>query len=107
MMLGTIGKDLGHQIENVVFLELMRRGYTIHIGKSGRSTKVDFVAVRDIQMEYYQVAATVLDEETLTHELVPLKEIRDNYPKFLITLDNFTCDHDGIHQLNLIDWLLA
>lgn len=105
MILGTQSKDIGHQIENIVYLELLRRGYTIHIGKSGRSTEVDFVAVRDKRTEYYQVSATVLDEGTLKRELMPLMQIKDNYPKFLITLDDFPSDHEGIQQVNLIDWL--
>jgi predicted AAA+ superfamily ATPase len=106
MILGTTNKDIGHQIENIVYLELLRRGYTINIGKSGRGTEVDFVAVRDRQTEYYQVSATVLDEITLERELAPLNQIKDNYPKFLITLDDFVSDYDGIRQLNLIDWLM-
>lgn len=106
MILSTTGKDIGHQIENIVYLELIRRGYTVNIGKSGRGTEVDFVAVRNKQTEYYQVSASVLDENTLTRELAPLKQIQDNYPKYLITLDDYTSDHDGIHQINLIDWLL-
>jgi len=105
MILGTINKDIGHQIENIVYLELLRRGYTVHIGKSGRSTEVDFVAVRDKKTEYYQVSASVLDEHTLERELTPFKQIKDNYPKILITLDDFIGDHDGIAQVNLIDWL--
>jgi len=107
MILGTTNKDIGHQIENIVYLELLRRGYTINIGKSGRGTEVDFVAVRDKKTEYYQVSASVLDEKTLERELNPLKEIKDNYPKFLVTLDDFTQDHNGIQQINLINWLLA
>jgi len=105
MILGTANKDIGHQIENIVYLELLRRGYTVNIGKSGRGTEVDFVAVRDKQTEYYQVSATVLDESTLERELASLKQIKDNYPKFLITLDDYAGDHDGIRQINLIDWL--
>jgi len=105
MILGTQGKDIGHQIENIVFLELLRRGYTIHIGKAGRSTEVDFVAVRNKQTIYIQVAATVLDESTLERELTSLRQIKDNYPKLLITLDDFVGDHEGIAQINLIDWL--
>lgn len=105
MILGTRNKDIGHQIENIVFLELLRRGYTINIGKSGRNTEVDFVAVRDSKIEYYQVSASVLDENTLKRELVSLKEIKDNYPKYLITLDTLTADHNGIQQMNLIEWL--
>jgi len=105
MILGTTNKDIGHQIENIVFLELLRRGYTINIGKSGRGTEVDFVAIRDKKTEYYQVSASVLDKNTLGRELTALKQISDNYPKYLITLDDFTGDHEGIQQVNLIDWL--
>jgi predicted AAA+ superfamily ATPase len=104
-MLGTHGKDIGHQIENIVYLELLRRGYTVNIGKAGRGTEVDFVAVRDKKTEYYQVSASVLDDSVLERELTSLKQIKDNYPKMLLTLDVFSGDHDGIMQLNLIDWL--
>jgi predicted AAA+ superfamily ATPase len=107
MILQTANKDIGHQIENIVYLELLRRGYTINIGKSGRGTEVDFVAVRDKKTEYYQVSASVLDENTLKRELEPLHQIKDNYPKFLITLDDFKGDYDGIQQVNMIDWLSA
>ena len=106
MILGTTNKDIGHQIENIVYLELLRRGYTVNIGKSGRGTEVDFVAVRDRKTEYYQVSASVLDEKTLERELVPFKQIKDNYQKFLITLDDLTGDYNGIQQVNLIDWLV-
>lgn len=105
MILGTMNKDIGHQIENIVYLELLRRGYTVNIGKSGRGTEVDFVAIRDKKTEYYQISASVLDESTLERELKPYDQIKDNYPKFLITLDDFTGDHAGIQQVNLIDWL--
>jgi predicted AAA+ superfamily ATPase len=105
MILGIANKDIGHQIENIVYLELLRRGYTVHIGKSGRGTEVDFVATRDKKTEYYQVSASVLDEKTLQRELAALKQIKDNYPKILIALDDFIGDHEGIQQLNLIDWL--
>jgi uncharacterized protein len=106
MILGTTNKDIGHQIENIVFLELLRRGYTINIGKSGRGTEVDFVAVRDRKTEYYQVSASVLDENTMKRELTPFEQIKDNYPKYLITMDDFTGDNEGIQHVNLIDWLL-
>jgi predicted AAA+ superfamily ATPase len=105
LILGTHGKDVGHQIENIVYLELLRRGYTVNIGKSGRGTEVDFVAVRDKKTEYYQVSASVLDESVLERELTPLRQINDNYPKTLLTLDVFSGDYDGINQLYLIDWL--
>ena len=86
-------------------MELRRRGYTINIGKSGRGAEVDFVVTRDKQTEYYQVSASVLDTETLERELAPLKQIKDNYPKFVLTLDDYAGDHDGIRQINLINWL--
>lgn len=105
MILSATNKDIGHQIENIVYLELRRRGYSVNIGKASRDTEVDFVAVRNKQTEYYQVAASVLDEETLKRELRPLKQIKDDYSKFLLTLDDFTADHDGIRQMNLVDWL--
>jgi len=105
MILSSANKDIGHQIENIVYLELLRRGYTINIGKAGRGTELDFVAVRDKQTEYFQVSASVLDQGTLDRELAPLKQIRDNYPKFLLTLDDYAGDYDGIRQINLIDWL--
>jgi predicted AAA+ superfamily ATPase len=105
LILGTHGKDIGHQIENIVYLELLRRGYTVNIGKSGRGTEVDFVAVRDKKTEYYQVSASVLDDTVLERELTSLRQINDNYPKIILTLDVFAGDHDGISQLNLIDWL--
>ena len=107
LALGTSNRDIGHQAENIVFLELSRRGYSIHAGKSGRGTEVDFVAARDRRTEYYQVSATVLDENTLKRELEPLRQIRDNYPKFLLSLDDFAADHDGIQQINLLDWLVG
>jgi predicted AAA+ superfamily ATPase len=105
MILGTRNKDIGHQIENIVFLELLRRGYTVNIGKSGRGTEVDFVAVRDKKHEYYQVSASVLDEKTLERELAPFRQIKDNYPKYLVTMDDFTGEYYGIQQVNLINWL--
>ncbi|MDR2047693.1 MAG: hypothetical protein LBP79_07425, partial [Clostridiales bacterium] len=73
---------------------------------SGRDTEIDFVAVGDNGTEYYQVSASVLDENTLTRELTPLRQIKDNYPKFVLTLDDFPADHNGIKQINLIDWLM-
>ena len=106
MILGTTSLDIGHLIENIVFLELLRRGYTISIGKSGRGKEVDFVAIRDKKTEYYQVSATVLDKSTLAREIEAFSQINDNYPKKLISLDDFTGDYNGVEQVNLIDWLM-
>ncbi|MCL2833826.1 MAG: ATP-binding protein [Treponema sp.] len=105
MILGVTNRDIGFQIENIVYLELLRRGNTVNIGKSGRGTEVDFIAVHDRQTVYYQVSASVLDQNTLERELAPLRQITDNYPKFLLTLDDYSNDYNGILQLNLIDWL--
>jgi predicted AAA+ superfamily ATPase len=106
-ILGTQGKDIGHQIENIVYLELLRRGYRVNIGKAGREAEVDFVASRNQKTEYYQVCTTVLEENTLARELRALKQVKDNYPKYLVTLDDYITDHDGIQQYNLVDWLSA
>ena len=104
IILSVENKDIGHILENIVYLELLRRGYIISIGKAGR-TEVDFIAVKNKQTEYYQVSATVLDQDTLARELAPFKNIKDNYPKYLITLDDFASDHNGIKQYNVIEWL--
>jgi predicted AAA+ superfamily ATPase len=107
-LLGTKKADMGHILENVVFLELYRRGYEIHIGKVGNS-EVDFIAVGDEGEEYYQVAYTVIDADgaTLRRELAPLESINDHNPKYFLTMDNtpFT-SHNGIKQINVLDWLL-
>lgn len=100
-------KDLGHLLENIVYLELLRRKNRVNIGKMAEK-EVDFVAVGTNKVEYYQVSASVLDEKTLERELASLQEIQDNYPKFLLTLDEIGTgtNYDGIKQINVIDWLL-
>lgn len=107
-LLGTAKADMGHILENIVFLELLRRGYEIYIGKVGQ-TEVDFVAINDEGMEYYQVAYTVVDTDghTLQRELAPLEAINDHNPKYLLTMDYTPLtSHNGIKQLNVLDWLL-
>ena len=105
-LLSGRSQDVGHVLENVVFLELHRRGYKVHIGRVG-SQEIDFVAENPNGTEYYQVAATVRDTDTLRRELAPLQKIRDHYPKFLLTLDEDPSDDfDGIRKLNALDWLL-
>ncbi|MCH3918524.1 MAG: ATP-binding protein [Spirochaetia bacterium] len=100
--------DLGHQIEDIVFLELLRRKKKIFIGKAG-NLEIDFVCQVPSGLEYYQVSASVLDAGTLERELKPLQKPGDNYPKYLLTLDEVGtgADYNGIRQLNLIDWLLS
>ena len=107
-LLGSKKADLGHILENVVFLELLRRGYEVYIGKVG-SAEVDFVAVGDEGEEYYQVAYTVIDADgkTLERELSPLDAIKDHNPKYLLTMDYTPLtSHNGIKQINVLDWLL-
>lgn len=106
VLLGDRGGDLGHILENVVFLELKRRHGDVYVGMvNGR--EVDFVAFENAMPRYYQVALSVRDDATLARELAPLKAIRDQYPKTLVTLDyDKPLDHYGIHQINAIDFLL-
>ncbi len=98
--------DLGFSLENIIFLELLRRGYKVNIGKIG-TTEVDFVARKDDRIYYFQVTASMVEESTFEREITPLKNINDNYPKTIITLDRFTLgNYDGIEVINAIDWLL-
>ena len=107
MLLGSKAMDAGHILENVVYLELLRRGYDVYIGKVG-DLEVDFVAIDGEGMTYYQVSATVRDEVTLSRELASLKSIKDHYPKILLTLDEDPAmDYDGIRKVNALDWLLG
>lgn len=103
---GSTG-DLGHLIENVVYLELIRRSNKVSIGKLAEKV-VDFVASNAEGLTYYQVSTTVLDETTLIRELNPLQKIPDHHPKILLTLDEIgaNTNHNGIKQINLLDWLL-
>lgn len=98
--------DIGFSLENIVFLELFRRGYKINVGKVG-NTEVDFVAYKDGIYEYYQVTTTMLDEKVFNREITPLRNIQDNYKKVIITSDSIGLgDYDGIKVINIIDWLL-
>ena len=105
-LLGSKNMDEGHILENVVYLELLRRGYKIYIGKND-DTEVDFIAINEKGDEYYQVALTVKDEKTLERELKPLDNINDHNPKYLLTTDYTPyTSHNGIKQINVFDWLL-
>lgn len=98
--------DLGFSLENVAYLELLRRGYEVNIGKVG-TTEVDFVARKNDNVFYFQVTASMVEEATFDREMSPLKAINDNYPKIVITLDRYTPgNYEGIHVVNAIDWLL-
>lgn len=98
--------DLGYSLENIIFLELLRRGYQVNVGRAG-STEIDFVTRKDDILEYYQVTASLTEQTTFEREIAPLRKIRDNYPKKILTLDRFTLgNYDGIEVINAIDWLL-
>ena len=99
--------DLGFSIENIVYFELLRRGYQVNIGKFG-STEVDFVAQKQGILTYYQVTANMTAEETFEREMRPLRGIQDNYEKIVLTLDRFSLgNYEGIKVVNVIDWLLG
>ncbi|MBR1376792.1 MAG: ATP-binding protein [Bacilli bacterium] len=98
--------DMGHILENIVYLELLRRGYKVYVGKIDE-LEVDFVAENRDGLKYYQVALTVRDEKVLERELRGLQKTGDFYPKFLLTLDmDLESDYDGITKINVVDWLL-
>lgn len=105
--LGTRNADQGHILENVVYLELLRRGYDVYVGVIGNK-EVDFVAQdHDGNVEYYQVSLTVRDEATLKRELTSLDSIADHNLKYLLTMDNDPpVSHNGIRQKYVLDWLL-
>ena len=97
--------DLGFSIENIVYFELLRRGYQVNIGKYG-AAEVDFVARKRDEIAYYQVTASMTAPETFEREMRPLRSIRDNYEKTVLTLDRFSMgNYDGIRVINLVDWL--
>ena len=105
-MLGKKAMDVGHILENIIYLELLRRGYSVYVGKID-DMEIDFVAQNQQGNFYIQVAASVRDENTLKRELRSLQAIKDNYPKILLTLDDDPeCDYEGITRKNALDWLV-
>ena len=106
-MLGKKAMDVGHILENIVYLELLRRRYDVYVGKID-DAEVDFVAQTQDGNTYIQVAASVRDEQTLQRELRPLKAVKDNYPKMILTLDDDPPgDYNGIARMNALDWLMG
>ena len=114
LLLGNQGQDKGHILENIVYFELLRRGYKVYVGKndlrdaSGRykTAEIDFVAENSTGIFYFQVAESVTSPETLERELASLKNISDHCPKFILTRDYGEFDYDGIKQINVLDWLV-
>ena len=105
LLLGDKNADIGHILENIVYLELIRRGYKVAIGKIG-DLEIDFIAEYNGEKIYYQVAASVLSPETFAREIAPLQKVTDNYPKFIISMDEISINEDGIKQINIIDFLM-
>ena len=105
-LLPKSGHDFGHSLENVIYLELLRRGYEVTIGKVA-GNEVDFVAKKEGIVEYYQTTASMTEQTTFEREITPLRKIKDNYPKKILTLDRWTPgNYEGIEVLNAVDWLL-
>lgn len=105
LLIGDKNTDIGHILENIVYLELIRRGYAVSIGKVG-DLEIDFIAESGGDRTYYQVSATVLDPNTFSREIAPLKKIADHYPKYIISMDEISMSEDGIKQINVVDFLL-
>lgn len=106
MLLGSRSFDVGRILENVIYLELLHRQKKVYIGKMD-NLEVDFVVMDEQGITYYQVAATVRDENTLKRELAPLQQINDQYPKYILTLDEDPdADYNGIKRINALQWLI-
>lgn len=118
-LLGYKDADAGHILENVVYLELIHRGYNVSVGKINKiitngngeqerkTIEVDFVAQKaGGQIEYYQVAYTANNPDVIARELASLSEIKDNHPKYLLTMDPDESNNDGIKRMNVLRWLL-
>ena len=105
LLLGERVRVVARILENIVYLELLRRGYRVSVGKVD-TLEVDFVAESGDERIYYQVSASVLDPATYDREFRPLKRIHDNYPKYVLSMDDLPMGEDGIRQMNIIDFLL-
>lgn len=106
VILGSQTADVGHILENVVYLELLRNNQHVFIGKAD-DLEIDFVTINNMQTSYYQVSATARNIDTLDRELAPLKAIKDHNPKWLLTLDDDPdINYDGIRKVNALQWLL-
>ena len=106
-LLGFRNRDSGHALENVVYFELLRRGYDVAIGKIG-DAEIDFIAAKADEKLYVQVTESMLSEDVRRRELAPLQKIRDNYEKIVLSLEpGLDSSYDGIKSTNLLDWLIG
>ena len=99
-------KDINQVLENIVYIELLRRGYAVTVGKSGNQ-EIDFCARKDSRMEYYQVSYLLASEETVSREFCVFNSVKDNYPKFVLSMDKLDFSQNGIIHKNITDWLLG
>ena len=106
-LIGFRESDISGILENIVFLELKRKGYSVHLGKMG-TKEIDFIATKENKKIYIQVSYLLSSKETINREFSVLQQIKDNYPKYVITMDTvFGSDFEGIKRVNLIDFLLG
>ena len=106
-LLGFRNRDSGHALENVVYFELLRRGYDVAIGKVDQA-EVDFIATKADDKIYIQVTESMLGEEVRRRELAPLQKINDNYEKIVLSREpGMDTSYEGIKSINLVDWLLS
>lgn len=105
LLVKTESGDVGQQIENIVYLELLRRGYEVYVGQ-GASCEIDFVCTRGDEKAYFQVEYLLADESVVSREFNAFHSVRDNYPKYVLSLDEYDMSRDGIIHKNLIDWLM-
>jgi len=107
ILTGSAGQDYGASLENIVYFELLRRGYKVFVGKYD-DLEIDFIAVKDDIRIYIQVSSTIIEEDTLARELRPLKALDDNYPKYILTMDKLPySDFDGIWHVNILSFLTS
>ena len=104
-LLGIRDRDRGHVLENVIYIELIRRGYDVAIGKIGNA-EIDFIATKTREKLYVQVTESMMSEAVRERELAPLQKVDDNYDKIILTMDSGEMSYNGIRQINIIDWLL-
>ncbi len=107
LLLNDTGRDTGHILENIIYLELLRRGNKVFVGQLPGG-EIDFVCENEDGLSYYQVALSTLSEDVLERELKPLRAVSDQYPKYLLTLDEITptANYDGIRKLNALQWMM-
>lgn len=106
-LLGFRNRDSGHALENVVYFELLRRGYDVAIGKIG-DAEIDFIAAKADEKLYVQVTESMLSEDVRRRELAPLQKIKDNYEKIVLSMEpGLDSSYDGIKSINLLDWLIG